>query len=214
MHDPIPQMLTKRAGRQRSSEKREAILEAASRLFLQRGLQGASMDRVAKEAGVSKQTVYAHFENKDELFCACIRDKVTSHGFDGNAMPTGESAREILLAMVRQFMRLIFDPEVVSMYRVVTAEAVAHPRIAALFYETGPQATVAAVANALQALVARGLLREHDSVAGAWRLLNMCFGSFHVRLLLNLIEQVPREELDAHLRLVVEDFIALYGTQP
>lgn len=70
---------------------------------------------------------------------------------------------------------------------------------------------MAAVGEVLQALAAPGLLREHDSVAASWQLLKMCFGSFHVLLRLHLIEQVSRDELDAHLRLVVEGFVALYG---
>jgi TetR/AcrR family transcriptional repressor of mexJK operon len=137
MSDPTPLAPRKRAGRQRSSEKGEAILEAASNLFLQRGLRGTSMDQVAKEAGVSKQTVYSHFENKDGLFRACIRGKVASYGFEDHAVADGDSVQEILLQVVRRFMSLIFDPEVVSMYRVVLSEAVAHPRIASLFYENG-----------------------------------------------------------------------------
>ncbi|MGB5835262.1 MAG: TetR/AcrR family transcriptional regulator C-terminal domain-containing protein [Thiohalocapsa sp.] len=68
-----------------------------------------------------------------------------------------------------------------------------------------------AVADVLHGLVDRGLLREHDCTAAAWQLLNMCSGSFHLRLLLNLIESVPEHELDTHLRGAVEDFVRLHG---
>ena len=54
--------------------KRDAILEAAARVFFESGYAAASMDEIAREAGVSKQTVYSHFGAKEALFGAFIRD--------------------------------------------------------------------------------------------------------------------------------------------
>jgi TetR/AcrR family transcriptional repressor of mexJK operon len=198
-------------GRPKSEEKARAILCSASRLFLERGLQGTSMDAVAREAGVSKQTVYGHFENKEALFRACIRAKVSEHGFSADAVPESGDVRALIHRLCLRFMDLIFDPEVVAMHRVVMAEALAHPRIAELFYENGPAATHEAVAALLRRLVEHGKLRPHDSDYGAWQLLNMSFGGCHTQLLFGLIHEVPRAQLDAHLRQVAEDFHVLYG---
>ena len=52
----------------RSSRKREAILEAATELFLTREYAGTSMEDIASAASVSKQTVYKHFSDKQTLF--------------------------------------------------------------------------------------------------------------------------------------------------
>jgi AcrR family transcriptional regulator len=52
-----------RAGRPKSEAKVEAILNAATELFLAKGFQGASTDAVARPASVSKQTVYSYFVN-------------------------------------------------------------------------------------------------------------------------------------------------------
>ncbi len=200
-----------RVGRPKSEEKRQSILEAASHLFMERGLQGASMDAVAREAGVSKQTVYSHFQNKEALYSACIKAKVASHGFDEAGFAEAGEPREALFVLLKRFMALIFDPEVVAMHRIVTAEAASHPRIAALFYESGPGATYAAVETFLQRLVDRGALRAHDTRYAANQLLNMAFGHFLFQLQFGLIQQVPEAELDAHLRRVVADFWVLYG---
>src|SRR6266478_6177368 len=54
----------------RTAEKRAAVLEAAAKLFLSGGYLGASMDEIADLAGVSKQTVYTYFSNKEALFAA------------------------------------------------------------------------------------------------------------------------------------------------
>lgn len=60
-------------GRPRDAEKNNAIVEAASLLFLEQGFDGTSMDEVAKRAGVSKQTVYSHFSGKEQLFSHVIK---------------------------------------------------------------------------------------------------------------------------------------------
>ncbi len=57
----------------KSEAKRAAILAAAAAQFLEKGFGGSSMDSIATEASVSKQTVYAHFGGKAQLFGAIIR---------------------------------------------------------------------------------------------------------------------------------------------
>ena len=58
----------------RSTRKRKAILQAAATLFLRNGYLGTSMDEIAALAGVSKQTVYKHFGDKQELLLAIVND--------------------------------------------------------------------------------------------------------------------------------------------
>lgn len=64
--DQTPFRSLPRAGR------RERIVAAAKRVFLDKGLDAASMDDVAAQAGTTKPTVYAHFASKDELFEAVV----------------------------------------------------------------------------------------------------------------------------------------------
>ncbi|RKG37125.1 TetR/AcrR family transcriptional regulator [Acinetobacter rongchengensis] len=59
-------------GRPKDLEKRKHILEAAKKLFLKLGYHGSSMNQIAKEAGVTKLTVYNHFQDKETLFCCAI----------------------------------------------------------------------------------------------------------------------------------------------
>ena len=54
--------------------KAGAILAAAERAFLAQGFGAVSMDAIARAAGVSKATVYAHFAGKEELFGAIVAD--------------------------------------------------------------------------------------------------------------------------------------------
>ena len=134
-------------GRPKSEEKRAAIEQAASELFLTRGLKGTSMDAVAERAGVSKQTVYSHFDSKEELFRPCIKSKIASYGFAESAPPEGVDLARALHHVAQQFLNLLFDEEVVAIYRTVIGESVSYQKIAELFYDTGPRATIDAVAS-------------------------------------------------------------------
>lgn len=130
-------------GRPKSTEKQRQILSAASCLFLRNGLAATSMDSVAKEAGVSKQTVYSHFKNKDALFSAVIRWKVQEYQLDNEHIEAHYDDLEKVLHIIgSQFVQLLHDPAVLSMYRVVIGEVSTNPHIAELFYEAGPKQAI------------------------------------------------------------------------
>jgi TetR/AcrR family transcriptional repressor of mexJK operon len=202
-----------RPGRPKSQEKAAAILQAAGDLFLSQGLNSTSMEAVAQRAGVSKQTVYGHFENKDELFRRCIGNKVASYGFDEQLTPPEGELRTALLGLVRQFFGLITDPEVCAMHRVVIAESAQHGPIAELFYAAGPERTRGAVANFLrgQAALGRLALPEDRVDHAAVQLLNMTLGDYQMRRMMGLLGAIDPDEAEAHLRQVVEDFLKIYA---
>jgi len=62
-----------RPGRVPRVVRSEQLLELADQLFAERGFQGASMDELARRAGVSKPVIYDHFGSKEELFATCVR---------------------------------------------------------------------------------------------------------------------------------------------
>ena len=61
-----------------SSPIRARIVEAASRVFLPSGFHGVSMDDLAREAGMSKKTLYVHFSSKEELLQAVLTQRATT----------------------------------------------------------------------------------------------------------------------------------------
>jgi TetR/AcrR family transcriptional repressor of mexJK operon len=208
----VEMLIPPRAGRPKSKAKAKAVMHAAAKLFLSQGFQGASMDAIAKGAGVSKQTVYSHFDNKEELFKAVITAKVASYGFDDATVVEDEDLRNALLTIARRFVDLLFDPEVVAMHRVVIGEAISQPRIASLFYESGPMRTKAAVCAYLQRQVAKGRLciPAEQVLYAASQLLLTAIGGYQMQLLLGLLESVDEAELGPHLEQIVDDFLSLY----
>ncbi|MEM8983488.1 MAG: TetR/AcrR family transcriptional regulator [Pseudomonadota bacterium] len=137
----------KRQGRPKSEEKREAIRQAGSELFLAVGWANASMDAIAQKAGVSKQTVYSHFRSKEDLFRACIRSKLSTYELD--AGDCGDQLDQALQRFGERFYELMDDADVARMYRVLIAHAEEFPNLVRSFKEAGPDATERELATLL-----------------------------------------------------------------
>lgn len=203
---------TPRQGRPKSEQKRTAILDAAGERFLARGLTNTSMDAVAEAAGVSKQTVYSHFASKDDLFRACITSKVVAYGFDETELPANADLETVLLAIGGQFLDLLFDDQVVAMFRVVIGESTVHEKIAEMFFETGPGRTIDKIAGFMQQQMQRGVLREDDPRYVAVLFLSMLRGNYQMQLLMNIRPDFDAETRARHIQKVVKQFLALYAT--
>ena len=119
------------------SPKGEAILAAAKSLFLSEPYDRVSMDAVAAAAGVSKVTIYAHFENKERLFVAAISEGCRAV-FDPLALNAdGEGGLQAALErMGIEFVRYITSPDVSALHGVLIQEGRSRPDLTALFYET------------------------------------------------------------------------------
>ncbi len=98
--------------------KRQAIVAAAARVFLDSGYGAASMDAIADEAGVSKQTVYSHFGAKDALFQAIIEDKCEQllQPIFLKLVP-GQDHAETLKEVARHFLTAILAPGSTALFR-------------------------------------------------------------------------------------------------
>lgn len=183
---------TKRAGagRPKSKEKRRQILESAADMFLQHGYERASMDSVAKESGVSKQTVYSHFKNKEALFSAVIESKCAQYQLAQTSICRDDlSLVNILQNFAIKFIQLLNDKQVVSMYNAVIGEAQNSPHVAQLFYDAGPVHSIELIQQLLQTHVASRLSAEAAAEASV-DFFNLLKGEFHMRSLLHLPYQL------------------------
>ncbi|HEV2140764.1 MAG TPA: TetR/AcrR family transcriptional regulator [Candidatus Dormibacteraeota bacterium] len=150
----------RRAGRLASSG---AIRDAAATRFLEKGYQGTSMEDIATAAQVSKQTIYTHFANKQELFADLVlgnADRV--EGFI-SGLSVGSDVEEGLLRIARDYVRFVSRPEVMRLRRLVIAEAGRFPELARAYYERVPQKVVAAFARLFTELTEDGRLHTEDA---------------------------------------------------
>lgn len=117
--------------------KREQILQGATRIFLQHGYAGTSMDRVAAEAGVSKQTIYSHFQDKEGLFTALI-ERITTRQLqvEFGSKPFQGEPTLLLRRIAEGYLTKMGDREYIDLLRVVVAESARFPELAQLYTRT------------------------------------------------------------------------------
>ena len=127
------------SGGRRSARKRQAIMDAATTLFLRDGYRSTSMDQVAADAVVSKPTVYSHFEDKEQLFREIVlgvtanSEKIiteltsTLYASDIN---TVADLRVVLIDLARRYIDGVLRPNVLSLRRLVISEAERFPDLA------------------------------------------------------------------------------------
>lgn len=205
----LPSDAPVRVGRPKSEQKRVAILDASAHLFLKNGFKDTSMDAVAAAAGVSKQTVYSHFNGKDALLRACVEEKVREYGLQAEDLPRQRPLRDALCEIGAHFVDLINDEDVIRMYRLLVSESVAHPALSRAFYDSGPRPTRDVVAHFLAEHEQGGARFDNEQFA-AERFFAMLE---HINLmdrLLNLAAPMSAEERAAHTHATVDAFLRIY----
>src|SRR4030081_199138 len=144
----------------RSTRKRRAILEAATAVFLRNGYLGTSMDEIAALAGVSKQTVYKHFADKESLFSEIVLSSVNAAGDPVheevlNLEDSGDVEAD-RRDLARRQLAAVLQPRLMQLRRLVIGEVGRFPELGRTFYDRGQGRTVAALATAFERLAARG----------------------------------------------------------
>jgi AcrR family transcriptional regulator len=146
---------TGRPPRELAGEVEARILDAARRVFLERGLAGASMDRIAELARAGKPSIYARFPSKEALFTAVVMHNVAVNiaRFEAHA-PTGATIEERLASVGVAILQWILVSDAVGLMRVAIAEASRFPDLASSVYgmarERGARAIAPLLAEAAQ----------------------------------------------------------------
>ena len=118
-------------------ERRDRIVWAAKRVFLEKGLDQASMEDVAARAGTTKPTVYAHFKSKDELFAAVVElIKGLFHGKLRSPDVYASEPVEAVALFCGRFLELLCWQDGVGYQRVALTAAGRTPAIARAVYDT------------------------------------------------------------------------------
>src|SRR5271167_1577825 len=107
-----------RPPREHAGRVEERILDAAGRVFLEHGFQGASIDEIAEVASAGKPTIYARFPNKQALFTAVIERLVSRHTSHYALSCAGESIENRLDALAAIILTRLLAAETIGLIRV------------------------------------------------------------------------------------------------
>jgi TetR/AcrR family transcriptional repressor of mexJK operon len=197
----------------RSGSKPRAILDAAGELFLAQGFAAVSMDAVARQAGVSKATLYAHFPGKDALFAAVVAERCDRMSAEASALAGhGNGTETALRRLCRTVLGFLVAPSTMAIHRTVQAEAVRVPGLAEAFYTAGPGAGLARLARWIAEEQRLGHLRaDADPVEAAGHLGALLRGDLWLRAGLGVPPPPDEEAVERAAAAAAAVFLRAYG---
>lgn len=192
-----------------SSAKRRQILDGARLVFSEQGYERAAVDQIAARAGVSKATVYNHFQDKKALFVAAVVENCDQFRDDLArcvAAPSGD-AEAVLLEIGTHVMTASLAPSAVSLYRQAIAQAEQMPEIGRMVFERGTLALQEFVATHLARWHEAGALRIDDPRSAAVAFVALCQGDLVIRMRLGVLERPVDDQIRATVERAVSIFI-------
>lgn len=136
---------------QRSTDKAQQILQGALPEFLNHGYTRTSMDKIASSAGVSKQTLYSYYKDKEGLFTALVKD-ITCKKFQlvWSESLQGEPT-QVLQELADRLLNNINDEEYLNFIRLIVAESGTRPDLSQLFLSQVAKPATKILTNYFQA---------------------------------------------------------------
>ena len=202
-------------GRGEAGGKAETILAAAESAFLASGFGAVTMDAIAREAGVSKATVYAHFTGKEELFGAIVA-RVSERRFGGFSVEALDPVdiEASLTAIARRFLDLVLSPEGIALNRILLGEVTRFPVLGQVFWAAGPERHRAQIEAFLCRADQAGSLAIPDARLAAEQFAALARGEIHLRSLLRLEDPGDPAALDTAAASAVATFLRAFQRQP
>ena len=196
----------------RRGRKVAQVLDGARQVFMAQGFEGASVDDIARAAGVSKATLYSYFPDKRRLFievaateCARQTDMAVD-SIDRTAPP-----RVVLTLAARQMVEFLISDFGQQMFRVSVAEAERFPDVGRAFHASGPATIRARLVDWLREATANGLLRIEDFDLAADQFQELAKADIFARAILNVSRTFSEAEKTRVIDGAVEMFMARYG---
>jgi TetR/AcrR family transcriptional repressor of mexJK operon len=200
-----------RRGRWEAGGKAETVLAAAERAFLASGFGAVTMDAIARDAGVSKATVYAHFTGKEELFGAIVA-RVSERRFGGFSAEALDPVdiEASLTTIARRFLDLVLSPEGISLNRIILAEVTRFPALGQVFWEAGPERQRTQIEAFLRRAAEAGSLAVPDPRPAAEQFIALARGEIHPRSMLRLEDAGDAAALDGAAASAVATFLRAF----
>lgn len=196
----------------RKGRKFDQVVDGAREVFLRDGFEGASVDDIARQAGVSKATLYSYFPDKRLLFlevatrqCA-EQARISIEKIDSSRPPD-----EVLSAIADQFLGFIFSDIGQRIFRICVAEADRFPQLGQEFYHSGPMILRAAVVDYLKTAAARHELCIEDYTLAADQFAELCKADIWPKLVFGIIQSVSEADKARVIDGAVRTFMARYG---
>ena len=199
----------------RAERKCAQLLDGAQAVILARGFEGASVDDIAREAGISKATMYRYYPDKAALFAAVMRRDCgrQSQGLFCDVAEDGP-LEPLLVEFAVRFISFVLTPTAIGIFRNAAAESERFPEIGQAFYASGLDRGRARLAPLLAAASARGEIEVDDADLAAQRFFALCQAGIFYKRLFGITPGYDDAAIAAHARGAVAAFLRMYRPDP
>ncbi len=194
--------------------RREAILDVASEVFLSEGYASTSMSTIAARLGGSKGTLYNYFKSKEELFEAYVRRHCAVQKHEIMAILTEDGAPlEVITTWARRYLGVVTGDKSLNNWRVISAECQKSPEFGRIFYESGPLLGAQILAAALKKWADAGYFEIEEPLVAAHQFLSLLSGRIIKARLLYYLPTPTEEEIVKEVDNATRTFFAAYATE-
>ncbi|MBR7749634.1 TetR/AcrR family transcriptional regulator [Acinetobacter nosocomialis] len=199
------------SGRPKDLEKRARILQAAKAIFLKSGYHGTSMNQIAQEAGVTKLTVYNHFQDKANLFiCAITETCEETLGTKQFELDASVDFYQALFIVCSRALQIIYSPEALKLEHVLFELAAEQSPLAEQFFTASHTRLQNELAAFFQNAAELGFIQSDDPIYQTELLLTLLLGVRHHKVLLGIITVPNAQELNQIIRDALDLFFLKY----
>lgn len=197
------------ASERRKQAKKDVILKAAYRVFLEKGFPGATTDMIQGRAGVSKSTLYSHFSSKEELFEAVCH--LSSEDFVRRIREVTEDVAEdpskYLSRFGVKFLNILFSEDGKAYYRLMIDNGLTFPHLGKYFYGAGVKAATDMIECYLADAHSQGKIAVEWPALSSEHFMGMLRGDLHLRVMLNIGRPPTQEQIEKYVDLTVSRFL-------
>lgn len=199
----------------KKGRKFDQVVAGARTVFLRDGFEGASVDDIAREAGVSKATLYSYFPDKRVLFLeiAAQETRRQADAFEGQMNET-LPPEELLPVIGRRILDFILSDFGQSVFRIAVAESERFPEIGLKYYESGPALVKERLSHYLSCCIERGELAIDDIDMAAEQFAELCKARAFPMLTFLPNVTLDEAERETIINSAVRVFLAAYSTKP
>ncbi|HID68117.1 MAG TPA: TetR/AcrR family transcriptional regulator [Roseibacterium sp.] len=195
----------------KKGRKYDQVIAGARAVFMREGFEGASVDEIARDAGVSKATLYSYFPDKQHLFMEVLKQEcVAQSEVDVLFQQPGLSVEEKLCVICKNLITFFLSDFGQEVFRVCVAEATRFPELGQAFYESGPKNLAEKIADFLRSDKAQAVLDIDDAYLAADQLAQLCRSDLLLKVLFGVQTNPSEAEIDRIVDEAVKTFLARY----
>jgi TetR/AcrR family transcriptional repressor of mexJK operon len=198
----------------KKGRKFDQVLQGARQVFMADGFEGASVDDIARAAGVSKATLYSYFPDKKILFMEVAKSACRVQADQAiESIDLTQPAAAVLRRIATEIVGFITSEFGTQVFRICVGESERFPDLAREFYQSGPMLIRERMVDFLTLAIDRGELRINDVPLAADQFHELCKADLFSRIVFNMAGSFTEAEKNRTIDGAVDMFMARYAAR-